>query len=70
MHPHFGKNINQGIRNGQAKLTPDQVLAIRALAAQGARKSQIELEFKISRAQIDRIIRGERWRHLPVTSAM
>lgn len=54
-------NSGKGGKNGNARLTEDQVRAIRS-----GSESRIELSRKygISPAQIARIIRGERWGHV------
>ena len=47
-----------GARNPQAKLTPDDVLAIRASSLS---QKDLAARFGVSRAQVGRIARGERW---------
>ncbi len=51
-----------GIKNAGAKLTPDKVLKIKALKAEGKKSAFIAQEFGVSRQQVDRIIHGRKWK--------
>lgn len=57
--------MNQGERSGHAKLTASLVTQIRQWAANGLSESQISMLVPVSRAQVGRIVRRERWQHLP-----
>ena len=54
-----------GSHNNNAKLTAEDVRAIRRLAAGGAAKRSLGRQFGISEVQVGRIVRGERWREIP-----
>jgi hypothetical protein len=51
---------NRGERQGGAKLTTDDVLAIRALVGQVSQK-EIASRFGIGKAQVSRIVNGKTW---------
>lgn len=48
-------------------LTPQDVIAIRGLAADGVKHEVIALEFNVSRATVGQIATGKRWRHVAGT---
>lgn len=50
-----------GERNPAARLTTDQVDAIRRMRSQGALLAEISAQFGISQSQVSRIVRGENW---------
>lgn len=54
-----------GESNTQAKITEDDVRAIRAKAEAGETHTNIGREFGLSFAQIRRIVRRERWANVP-----
>lgn len=54
----------RGSRNGQAKLTERQVAEIRRRAALGERRRLLANEFKVSESTINRLAKGEGWRHV------
>ena len=51
-------------RNQASKMTPAQVLELRALYASGSKQRDLAVKFDISVSQVGRIVRGELWRHL------
>lgn len=54
-----------GAKNGQSKLTAQQVNEIRRrFASGGITKKSLALEYGVGQMAIGRIIRGERWSHL------
>lgn len=53
------KDINSGARNGRAKLTPEQVAAIRE---DKRGKRTIAPEYGVSPAQVQRIRKGQQWK--------
>ena len=54
----------KGEKNGMSRLTPEQVLAIRALCASGWSQSRAAAFFKISQVAVCNIINKKRWAHL------
>jgi hypothetical protein len=54
-----------GNRNGQAKLTEADVVAIRQAVAEGARRQLVASSYGISRAQVDNVVGRRAWRHVP-----
>jgi len=54
-----------GERNGYSKLTVDDVVAIRNLAARGTPHGEIALRFDIYQSTISDIVSGETWRRAP-----
>ncbi|MEV5184213.1 helix-turn-helix domain-containing protein [Streptomyces werraensis] len=54
----------RGSRNGEAKLTEQQVAEIRTRAAQGDLQSVLAAEYGVSRPTISRIVNREGWRHV------
>lgn len=63
---HESRNLAQGdirgIKNGQAKLTPEDVLAI--VLMRGQPRAQIAQRFGVTHGAIDDILRGRNWSHL------
>ena len=56
---------NRGTRNGQCKLTPDIVLAIREeYAAGGTLQREIALRYGISKCHVSDIVNKKRWAHI------
>lgn len=54
-----------GIRNGQAKLTEEQVTEIRDRYARGGiTQYQLAEEYSIGQGSVSRIVRGVRWTHV------
>jgi hypothetical protein len=58
-----------GERNAKAKLTESDVFRIHALSTEGRSTRQIAKVFKVSQAQISRIVRGARWENVHKTIA-
>ena len=59
---HYGKASNKGIRNPNAKLNEDDVIAIRAMANTGKFfNTQLGKLFKVASTTIDAIVKGETW---------
>lgn len=50
-----------GANNPMAKLSPDQVEAIRAAASQGVRKIELARTYGVCRSLITLIVKGQRW---------
>lgn len=57
----FGNTWNNGERSPHAKLTSEQVLAIRAASSRGELGKDIAAAIGISKQTVSRIIRRERW---------
>jgi hypothetical protein len=56
---------NHGHRNGQARFTAEQVLAIRAeFAAGGISMGQLGRKYKVRQSTIQKIIYRQRWKHI------
>lgn len=55
---------NFGERNGAARYSESDILAIRERVANGERQSEVRKEYGMSSAQISRICSGKRWSHL------
>lgn len=53
-----------GAGNGNARLTPEQVIAARARVAAGETRLAIALEFGVHLSTVDRLIRGESWQQV------
>lgn len=53
-----------GVANGRAKLTADDVRAIRARLAAGEAKKAVARAFSVSPIQIMRIATGKQWSHI------
>jgi len=53
-----------GERNSAAKLTSDQVRAIRIAAAAGGRLSRLAEAFGVSDRTVRHIVRGTSWTHI------
>jgi hypothetical protein len=60
LHPEL---MSRGEDNGSAKLTAEQVMAIRDRKGK-AKHREIAKEFGIARSTVSTILRGEIWRHL------
>lgn len=54
-----------GERNASAKLSEMHVVEIRKLYAGGMKPKQLGERFGVSRDQVERIVRGKCWKHLP-----
>lgn len=54
----------RGERHGAAKLTNEQVLAIRALVARGAAQRAVGQQFGVSQTLVGQIARRKVWAHL------
>lgn len=57
---------NKGEGNPAARLSEQEVLAMRRLAAQGVKHYVIADRFGVSRGHASHVIRGRVWRHLPL----
>lgn len=53
-----------GRRNGQSKLTPDAVTAIRIGCALGTPRAVLAHRFGVGVRHIGKVVRGESWRHV------
>lgn len=58
------RRSNSGERHSNAKLTGDDVFAIRLMARYGATYRSMASAFGISSANVGQIVRGEAWREL------
>lgn len=56
--------VPQGSSHYAARLTDDDVRAIRDRAASGTRQSALASEFGISRATVNNIVHRRKWRHV------
>lgn len=52
-------------RNGQAKIGPRDVRAMRQRCARGEPQCSVATEYGLSRPQMSRIIARKRWGHVP-----
>lgn len=59
-----GSHKRRGEGNGRTKLTEADVHVIVALGALGLPQRKIAAKFGVSRRQVGRILRGERWSHI------
>jgi DNA invertase Pin-like site-specific DNA recombinase len=59
------KLVLAGSKAGSAKLTEEQVIEIRRLAAEGASHGEISKKFPVGRSTITRIVNRQMWTHLP-----
>lgn len=57
-------DIPQGERNGQAKLTEEQVKGIREAYAAGAFQRVLAVEYGVSQGAIQSIVTRKNWRHV------
>ena len=55
---------SKGVRNGAAKLTPEQVRQIRALSRKGIAAQEIASQFHVSRGTVYHILEGRTWTHV------
>lgn len=71
MHRRGRARFADGEAAAAAKLTSEQVAAIRALYAPGVVTLQVLAdEYGVSKPTISRIINGKRWKHLSDTAAV
>jgi HNH endonuclease len=61
MTGHPGLSRNSGTANAGAKISLDDVVRIRELCARGYTMTEVAKHFPISRTQVGRIHRGQRW---------
>ena len=59
------EKVPRGERNGQARLAPADVVAIRALSENGASHAVLSRQFGISRSHVSALVRRTFWKHLP-----
>lgn len=52
---------NKGIRNGQARLTENEVRAIRNAVSAGNRRKRVAALYGVSRQTVDDVVNGRRW---------
>jgi hypothetical protein len=64
VHRPVGQTWTRGHRNGQSKLTDEQVATIRVRLAQGERHPAIARDYNVSSSLICQINTGKRWSHL------
>lgn len=58
------KDMNIGERHPNARLTKEDVLEIRRLAAEGVSQRTIAEEFATPQANVSRIVQRKRWAHI------
>lgn len=63
-HP---EKVLRGSRHGRARITEEDVVAIRTRAFQGERYSDLGREFGLTGEGISAIVRGITWKHVPLT---
>lgn len=61
-------STRRGADSPQAKLTPEAVLQIRRLHADGGGCAELSRQFGVSDTNILRIVRGQAWKHLPLAA--
>ena len=54
----------KGERNGQSKLTEENVIESREMYARGITQGEIALRFNVSRGLIGHVVRGTAWKYL------
>ena len=59
----------RGERHGHSRMTEDGVRRARRLAASGTPRSELAREYGVHPCTMDKIIRGERWGHIPLEEA-
>lgn len=57
-------SINVGVRNGQSRITEDDVRTIRTRADSGESRRKIALAFGLSSAAVDAIVWRRNWKHV------
>lgn len=67
-HRRCGRKDVQGERNSKAKLTAEQVQAIRRAGASGQRPSDLARQYGVVHSCIHGILTGRTWKHLTPTS--
>jgi hypothetical protein len=60
----WGNPVARGERNGKAKLTEGQVIAIRERFAAGELRNSLATEYGITPGKVGDIINGRTWRHV------
>jgi hypothetical protein len=61
----LGATVLRGSRNGSARLTESEVMAIRAAHRTGAKQIVLASRYGVSFQTISKIVRRQRWAHLP-----
>lgn len=56
----------RGVTNGRAKLSEEEVLAIRGRFRAGETQTALAAEFGLDQTSVSSIVRGETWKHLPL----
>lgn len=64
-HKIIHGTINRGHRNGQARLTREQVISIRTRRSAGETFAAIGEDFGIAESQIWQIVKGQSWANVP-----
>lgn len=57
--------LNNGARNGQAKLTESDVIEARRRVAAGEQIKSVAADFNVRAGRVRDAVRGKKWRHLP-----
>jgi hypothetical protein len=60
----FRGSVNRGVNNRMSKLSEDQVLEIRGLAAGGLTQADVGSVFGVSRECVSKVVNGSRWGHI------
>lgn len=58
------ERTNRGARNGAAKLTDDDVRAIRSGRAEGATLAMLARRFGVGKSTVSRVVRRDGWAHV------
>jgi len=61
--------VCQGVRHPRAKLNPDRVHEIRALASAGTSTRKLAVLMGVARSTIDQVLKGGTWSHIPKETA-
>ena len=64
------KHGSKGVDHGGSKLSPEQVMEIRKIAATGMVKRRLAEQFGLSATQVGDIVNGKSWSHLPVLTSV
>ena len=64
MHRRGRGQDNKGVKHPKARLTEDQVLAIRAARANGVTEKTLASQYGITQASVGYIHRRRNWKHL------
>lgn len=63
-NPATRPGVRAGVRNGRARLTPDDVRRIRAMRSEGAMFKDIAAAFGVATPTVQHIVSGKNWAHV------